>query len=56
VGTTHDSGVRERISAAVGLVIFIDADERVGAGRKVREVAAIRGFDPGRQDYALTYV
>jgi type IV secretion system protein TrbB len=56
VGTSHDSGVRERIAAAVGLVIFIDADERVGAGRKVREVTAVRGLDPARQDYALTYV
>jgi type IV secretion system protein TrbB len=52
----HDGGVRERIAAAVGLVIFIDADDRVGAGRKVREVAAVRGLDPARQDYALTYV
>jgi type IV secretion system protein TrbB len=53
---THDRGARERIAAAVGLVIFIDGDERVPAGRKVREVIVVRGFDPVRQDYQLTYV
>jgi type IV secretion system protein TrbB len=52
----HGSSVRERIAAAVGLVIFIDGDDRVPAGRKVREVIVVRGFDPGRQDYQLTYV
>jgi type IV secretion system protein TrbB len=50
------SSVRERIAAAVGLVIFIDGDDRVPAGRKVREVIVVRGFDPVRQDYQLTYV
>jgi Flp pilus assembly CpaF family ATPase len=53
---THDGGARERIAAAVGLVIFIDGDERVAAGRKVREVAVVRGFDLARQDYELSYV
>jgi P-type conjugative transfer ATPase TrbB len=52
----HDSSARERIAAAVGLVVFIDGDERIPAGRKVREVIAVRGFDPGRRDYQLTYV
>jgi type IV secretion system protein TrbB len=51
-----DSSVRERIASAVGLVVFIDGDERIPAGRKVREVIAVRGFDPGRRDYQLTYV
>lgn len=52
----HGSSVRERIAAAVGLVIFIDGDDRVPAGRKVREVVVVRGFDPARQDYQLDYV
>jgi Flp pilus assembly CpaF family ATPase len=52
----HGSSVRERIAAAVGLVIFIDGDDRVPAGRKVREVVVVRGFDPARQDYQLEYV
>jgi type IV secretion system protein TrbB len=50
------SSVRERIAAAVGLVIFIDGDDRVSAGRKVREVIVVRGFDPVGQDYQLSYV
>jgi type IV secretion system protein TrbB len=52
----YGSSVRERIAAAVGLVIFIDGDDRVPAGRKVREVVVVRGFDPARQDYQLEYV
>ena len=53
---SHDGVVRERIAAAIGLVIFIDGDERVAAGRKVREVVAMRGFDAGRQDYELSHL
>jgi type IV secretion system protein VirB11 len=52
----HDRGARERIAAAVGLVVFIDGDDRIPAGRKVREVIVVQGFDPGRQDYQLLYV
>jgi Flp pilus assembly CpaF family ATPase len=52
----HGSSVRERVAAAVGLVIFIDGDDRVSAGRKVREVIVVRGFDPVGQDYQLSYV
>ena len=52
----HDKGARERIAAAVGLVVFIDGDDRIPAGRKVREVIVVQGFDPGRQDYQLLYV
>jgi hypothetical protein len=52
----HGGSVRERIAEAVGLVIFIDGDDRVPAGRKVREVIVVQGFDPVRQDYQLTYV
>jgi Flp pilus assembly CpaF family ATPase len=52
----HDRGARERIAAAVGLVVFIDGDDRIPAGRKVREVIVVQGFDPGRHDYQLLYV
>jgi type IV secretion system protein TrbB len=52
----YGSSVRERIAAAVGLVVFIDGDDRVSAGRKVREVIVVEGFDPVRQDYQLSYV
>ncbi len=53
---SHDGVVRERIAAAIGLVIFIDGDERVPAGRKVRQVVAVRGFDHARQDYDLLHL
>jgi type IV secretion system protein VirB11 len=53
---SHDGVVRERIAAAIGLVIFIDGDERVPAGRKVRQLLAVRGFDAVRQDYELSHL
>ena len=53
---SHEGVVRERIAAAIGLVIFIDGDERVPAGRKVRQVVAVRGFDLARQDYELLHL
>jgi type IV secretion system protein TrbB len=53
---SHEGVVRERIASAIGLVIFIDGDERVPAGRKVRQVMAMRGFDLARQDYELLHL
>jgi Flp pilus assembly CpaF family ATPase len=53
---SHDGVVRERIASAIGLVIFIDGDESVPAGRKVRQVVAMRGFDLARQDYELLHL
>jgi type IV secretion system protein VirB11 len=53
---SHEGVVRERIASAIGLVIFIDGDESVPAGRKVRQVVAMRGFDLGRQDYELLHL
>jgi len=53
---SHGGVVRERIASAIGLVIFIDGDERVPAGRKVRQVVAMRGFDLARQDYELLHL
>ena len=48
--------MRERIAAAIGLVIFIDGEERVPAGRKVRQLLAVQGFDAVRQDYELSHL
>jgi type IV secretion system protein VirB11 len=53
---SHEGVVRERIASAIGLVIFIDGDESVPAGRKVRQVVAMRGFDLARQDYELLHL
>jgi Flp pilus assembly CpaF family ATPase len=50
---SHDGVVREQIADAIGLVIFIDGDDRISAGRKVREVLAVKGFDSSRGDYEL---
>ncbi len=52
----HDASARERIAAAVGVIVFIDGDDRVSAGRKIREIAVMRGFDIASQDYSLEYV
>ena len=48
---SHSSVVREQIAAAIGLVVFIDREDRLPAGRKVREIAAVEGFSHG--DYVL---
>lgn len=52
----HEASVRERIASAINLVIFIDGEESIPAGRKVREVLVVRGFDVTKQDYAIEYV
>lgn len=52
----HEASVRERIAEAINVVIFIDGEESLPAGRKVREVLVIRGFDRERQDYAFECV
>ena len=52
----HQAAVRERIASAVNVVIFIDGEESIPAGRKVREVLVIKGFDRERQDYAMEHV
>ncbi len=44
------------IAEAVDLAVFIDEDDRVRAGRKVREVLAVTGFDAERQKYLTTYL
>lgn len=52
----HAAAVRERIAEAVQVVIFIDADDEIEAGRKVREVMVVTGFDAESGDYAVEYV
>lgn len=52
----HQAAVRERIASAINVVIFIDGEESIPAGRKVREVLVIRGYDPVTQDYAAEHV
>jgi type IV secretion system protein VirB11 len=52
----HEASVRERITSAINVVIFIDGEESIPAGRKVREVLVIRGYDRAAQDYEVEYV
>ncbi|MGA8026204.1 MAG: ATPase, T2SS/T4P/T4SS family [Bryobacteraceae bacterium] len=52
----HEASVRERIASAINVVIFIDGEESLPAGRKVREVLVIRDYDRIKQDYAIECV
>ena len=44
------------IAEAVDLVVFIDEEARLTAGRKVREVMAVRGFDHTTMTYQVDYL
>jgi type IV secretion system protein TrbB len=52
----HEPSVRERIANAINIVIFIDGEETIPAGRKVREVLIVREYNRATQDYAIEYV
>jgi type IV secretion system protein TrbB len=52
----HEASTRERIASAINMVIFIDQDERLGAGRKVREILVIKGYSRSDGDYVIQYV
>jgi len=52
----HEASVRERIASAINVVIFIDGEESIPAGRKVREVLVVRDYNRTTQDYAIEYV
>jgi Flp pilus assembly CpaF family ATPase len=52
----HSEAIRERIAAAINLVIFIEGDEDVPAGRKVREVMVIRGVSRETGEYLVDFV
>jgi type IV secretion system protein VirB11 len=52
----QQAAVRERIASAIHVVIFIDGEDSLPAGRKVREVAVIRSLDPDRRDYQRQYM
>src|SRR5713226_121810 len=45
---------QQLIAEAVNLVVFVDGEPSIRAGRKVREVAVVTGFSDG--DYKLEYV
>ena len=44
------------IAEAVDLVVFIDEDGELAAGRKVRELMVVTGFDAPTGKYQVTYV
>ena len=44
------------IAEAIDLVVFIDEEPRLGAGRKVREVLAVRDFDHAGMRYVVDYL
>jgi len=52
----EESSTRQRIAEAIDLVIFIDGEESLAAGRKVREVLFVRGYDRDRQDYSVEHL
>jgi Flp pilus assembly CpaF family ATPase len=52
----HSADVREQIATAVNVVIFIEGEESLPAGRKLREIAVVRGFNRDAADYAIDYV
>lgn len=44
------------IAEAIDLVVFIDEEPRLGAGRKVREVLAVRDFNHAGMRYVVDYL
>ncbi len=52
----HSASAREQIANAIDVVIFIDGEQTLPAGRKVREVLVLRSFDRDTQDYAVEFV
>lgn len=52
----HEASVRERIASAINVVIFMDGEESIPAGRKVREVLVVRDYNRATQDFAIEYV
>ena len=58
-GTPYAAAVLRALLAAgeaVDLVVFIDEEARLAAGRKVREVMAVRGFDHTTMTYQVDYL
>lgn len=45
---------QDLIAQAIRLVVFIEEEPRVGAGRKVREIIAVTGYDRSRGCYETT--
>lgn len=44
------------IARACHVLVWIDKDAGVAVGRKVRDVALVRGYDPGSQQYNIVHV
>jgi type IV secretion system protein VirB11 len=53
---TGGNAVRERIANAIDLVVFIDPEKENRAGRKVREIVVVKGYDATIDDYELVEV
>jgi P-type conjugative transfer ATPase TrbB len=51
VAESTDAPQQELIAQAVNLVIFIEEDTRIEAGRKVREILAVTGYNPNTRQY-----
>jgi Flp pilus assembly CpaF family ATPase len=52
----HTPAIRERIADAINLVVFIDAEEGLPAGRKVREVMLVKSLDRDTGDYSTEWL
>jgi type IV secretion system protein TrbB len=53
--TSHAS-VRSEIARVVDLVLFFEGDDDLPAGRKLREVLLVKGYDPETDRYDYEYV
>ena len=52
----HEESVRERIANAINVVVYIDAESAVAAGRKVREILLVRDYDRTTHDFVIENV
>lgn len=52
----HTQATREMVAAAIHVVVFIDLDKNISAGRKVREVLFVHGVDKATGDYSVEYL
>jgi P-type conjugative transfer ATPase TrbB len=53
--TSHAS-VRSEIARVVNLILFFEGDDDLPAGRKLREVLLVKGYDPETDRYDYEYV
>jgi Flp pilus assembly CpaF family ATPase len=50
------ASVRPEIARVVNLVLFFEGDDEFPAGRKLREVLLVKGYDPDTDTYDCEYV